>query len=90
MWDFDSRDEDVTCRDKTRHRGVARIWEAGGGARNIFSYLQNCMSRSDLLHMAKPSALLGVFGGMHPLEFLCNLLRFSVYLNYFDPILACN
>ena len=36
MWDFDSRDEDVTCRDKTRHRGVARIWEAGGGCKKYF------------------------------------------------------
>ena len=46
------------------------------------------MSRSDMLRMAKPCALLGGFGGMHPREnFLkrCNLVRFRVY---FDQILS--
>ena len=45
------------------------------------------MSRSDMLRMAKPCALLGGFGGMPPREnFLkwCNLVRFGVY---FDQIL---
>ena len=46
------------------------------------------MSRSDMLRMAKPCALLGGFGGMPPREnFLkwCNLVRFGVY---FDQILS--
>ena len=46
------------------------------------------MSRSDMLRMAKPCALLGGFGGMLPREnFLkwCNLVRFGVY---FDQILS--
>ena len=46
------------------------------------------VSRSDMLRMAKPCALLGGFGGMPPQEnFLkwCNLVRFGVY---FDHILS--
>ena len=46
------------------------------------------MSRSDMLRMAKPCALLGGFGGMLPREnFLkrCNLVSFRVY---FDQILS--
>ena len=46
------------------------------------------MSRSDMMRMAKPCALLGGFGGMLPREnFLkwCNLVRFGVY---FDQILS--
>ena len=42
------------------------------------------MSRSDILRIAKPCALLGGFGGMLLREnFLkwCNLVRFSVYLD---------
>ena len=68
-------------------RGVPRIWE-GGGPRIFFSDLGICMSRSDMLRMAKPCALLGGFGGMLPREnFLkrCNLVRFRVY---FDQILS--
>ena len=60
----------------------------GGGPRNFFSDLGICMSRSDMLRMAKPCALLGGFGGMLPREnFLkrCNLVRFRVY---FDQILS--
>ena len=61
----------------------------GGGAKNFFfSDLGICMSRSDMLRMAKPCALLGGFGGMLPREnFLkrCNLVRFRVY---FDQILS--
>ena len=68
-------------------QGVPRIWE--GGAKNFFfSDLELCMSRSDMLRMAKPCALLGGFGGMLPREnFLkrCNLVRFRVY---FDQILS--
>ena len=58
-----------------------------GGPRIFFSDLEICMSRSDMLRMAKPCALLGGFGGMPPREnFLkwCNLVRFGVY---FDQIL---
>ena len=60
----------------------------GGGPRIFFSDLGICMSRSDMLRMAKPCALLGGFGGMLPREnFLkrCNLVRFRVY---FDQILS--
>ena len=67
-------------------RGVPRIWE-GGGQEFFFSDLGICISRSDMLRMARPCALLGGFGGMLPREnFLkrCNLVRFRVY---FDQIL---
>ena len=60
----------------------------GGGQEIFFSDLGMCMSRSDMLRMAKPCALLGGFGGMPPREnFLkhCNLVRFRVY---FDQILS--
>ena len=69
------------------YRGVPRIWE-GGGQEFFFSDLGICMSRSDMLRMAKPCAFLGGFGGMLPREnFLkrCNLVRFRVY---FDQILS--
>ena len=68
-------------------RGVPRIWE-GGGQEIFFSDLGICMSRSDMLRMAKPCALLGGFGGMLPREIFlkrCNLVRFRVY---FDQILS--
>ena len=68
-------------------RGVPRIWE-GGGQEFFFSDLGICMSRSDMLRMAKPCALLGGFGGMLPREIFlkrCNLVRFRVY---FDQILS--
>ena len=63
---------------------------AGGGGKNFFlSDLGICMSRSDMLRMAKPCALLGEFGGMPPPRkyFLkwCNLVRFG---GYFDQILS--
>ena len=60
----------------------------GRGGGQEFSDLELCMSRSDMLRMAKPCALLGGFGGMLPREnFLkrCNLVRFRVY---FDQILS--
>ena len=60
----------------------------GGGQEFFFSDLGICMSRSNMLRMAKPCALLGGFGGMPPREnFLkrCNLVRFRVY---FDQILS--
>ena len=71
----------------THTRGVPRIWE-GGGQDFFFSDLGICKSRSDMLRMASPYALLGGFGGMLPREnFLkrCNLVRFRVY---FDQILS--
>ena len=59
-----------------------------GGSRIFFSDLEICMSRSYMLRMAKPCALLGLFGGMLPREKIlkwCNLVRFGVY---FDQILS--
>ena len=58
----------------------------GGGPRNFFSDSGICMSRNNMLRMAKPCAMLGGFGGMLPREnFLkwCNLVRFRVH---FDQI----
>ena len=60
----------------------------GRGGQEFFSDLELCMSRSYMLLMAKPFALLGGFGGMLPREnFLkrCNLVRFRVY---FDQTLS--
>ena len=71
----------------TDTRDVPRIWQ-GGGQEFFFSDLEICMSRGDMLRMAKPCVLLGGFGGMLPREnFLkwCNLVRFGVY---FDHILS--
>ena len=65
-----------------------RPQDLGGGAKNFFSDLGICMSRSDMPRMAKQCALLGGFGGMLPREFFlkrCNLVRFRVY---FDQILS--
>ena len=78
----------LICMCRLYIRGVPRIWEGGGGQEFFFSDLGICMSRSDMLRMAKPCALLGGFGGMLPREnFLkrCNLVRFRVY---FDQILS--
>ena len=61
---------------------------AGGGQEFFFRFGNLHVSRSDMLRMAKPCALLGRFGGMPPQEnFLkwCNLVRFGVY---FDHILS--
>ena len=71
----------------TVFRGVPRIWQ-GGGQEFFFSDLEICMSRSDMLRMAKPCALLGGFGGMPTRGIFlkwCNLVRFGVY---FDQILS--
>ena len=68
--------------------GASPGFGRGGGQEFFFSDLGICMSRSDMLRMAKPCALLGGFGGMLPREnFLkrCNLVRFRVY---FDQILS--
>ena len=71
------------------HLIQGRPQDLGGGGQEIFfSDLEIRMSRSDMLRMAKPCALVGGFGGMPPREnFLtwCNLVRFGVY---FDQILS--
>ena len=77
----------VNLNYRAMSRGVPRIWE-GGGQEFFFSDLGICMSRSDMLRMAKPCALLGGFGGMLPREIFlkrCHLVRFRVY---FDQILS--
>ena len=69
-------------------QGRSQDLGGGGGQEFFFSDFGICMSRSDMLRMAKPCALLGGFGGMLPREnFLkrCNLVRFRVY---FDQILS--
>ena len=68
--------------------GASPGFGRGGGQEIFFSDLGICMSRSDMLRMAKPCALLGGFGGMFPRENFfkwCNLVRFRVY---FDQILS--
>ena len=68
--------------------GASPGFGRGGGQEISFSDLGICMSRSDMLRMAKPCAMLGGFGGMLPREnFLkrCNLVRIRVY---FDQILS--
>ena len=60
----------------------------GGGARTFFSDLEICMSRSDMLRMAKACTLVWGSGTCLPQENFfkwCNLVRFVVY---FDPILS--
>ena len=70
-------------------RGVPRIWE-GGPRIFFFSDLGICMSRSDMMRMAKPCALLGGFGGICSPEKIfsngaiwcvlgCILIRFCLY-----------
>ena len=51
-----------TCQGRPQDLG------GGGGQEFFFSDLGICMSRSDMLRMAKPCALLGGFGGMLPRE----------------------
>ena len=66
----------------------------GGGAKNFFSDLEICMSRGDMLRMAKPCALLVGFGGMPPPRenFFkwCNLVRFGVYFDQILSLKNCN
>ena len=59
-------------------RGVARIWE-GGGQEFFFSDLGIYMSRSDMLRMAKPCALLGGFGGMLPPRIFFKTVQFGAF-----------
>ena len=68
--------------------GASPGFGRGGGQEIFFPDLGICMSRSDMLRMAKPCAVFGGFGGMLPRKkFLkrCNLVRFRVY---FDQILS--
>ena len=68
--------------------GASPGFGRGGAKKYFFSDLEICMSRSDILRMAKPCALLGGFGGMPPRENFfkwCHLVRFGVY---FDHILS--
>ena len=51
----------------------------GGGPRIFFLDLGICMSRSDMLRMAKPCALLGGFGGMLPRENLVKTVQFGAF-----------
>ena len=65
--------------------GASPGFDRGGGQEIFFSDMEICMSRSDMLRMAKPCALLGGFGGIDPREkFLkwCNLVRFGVYFGH--------
>ena len=68
--------------------GASPGFGRGGCQEFFFSDLGIYMSRSDMLRMAKPCALLGGFGGMPPRKIFlkrCNLVRFRVY---FDQILS--
>ena len=51
----------------------------GGGPRIFFPDLEICMSQSDMLRMAKPFALLGGFGGMHPRENFFKMVQFGAF-----------
>ena len=51
----------------------------GGGQEIFFSDLGICMSQSDMLRMAKPSAVLGGFGGMLPREFFFKTVQFGAF-----------
>ena len=68
--------------------GASPGFGRGGGQEFFFSDFGICMSRSDMLRMAKPCAVVGGFGGMLPREIFlkrCNLVRFRVY---FEQILS--
>ena len=51
----------------------------GGGPIIYFSDLGICMSRSDMLRMAKPCALLGGFGGMPPPRKFFKTVQFGAF-----------
>ena len=51
----------------------------GGGPRIFFSDLGICMSRSDMMRMAKPCALLGGFGGMTPPRKFFKMVQFGAF-----------
>ena len=59
-----------------------------GGAKKIFSDLGICMSRSDMLRMAKPCALLGGSGACPPREFFFETVQLVRFRVYFDQILS--
>ena len=42
-------------------------------------FLEICMSRSDMLRMAKPCALLGGFGGMPPPRNFFKMVQFGAF-----------
>ena len=50
-----------------------------GGKNLIFSDLGICMSRSDMLRMAKPCTMLGGFGGMLPREKNFKTVQFGAF-----------
>ena len=59
-----------------------------GGPQDLAGGTKHFFPRFGNLHVAKPCALLGGFGGMLPREYFlkgCNLVRFGVY---FDQILS--
>ena len=51
----------------------------GGGQEFFFSDLGICMSRSNMLRMALPCALLGGFGGMLPREVFFKTVQFGAF-----------
>ena len=52
-----------------------------GGARNFFVQIWKfaCRKAIDMLHMAKPCALLGGFGGMPPREIFFKMVQFGAF-----------
>ena len=65
---------------------VRNIYSAGaspgfgrGGQDFYFSNLRIGMSRSDMLRMAKPCALLGGFGGMPPPRNIFKTMQFGAF-----------
>ena len=59
--------------------GASPGFGRGGGQEIFFSDLGICMSRSDMLRMAKPCALLGGFGGMLPRENFFKTVQFGAF-----------
>ena len=59
--------------------GASPGFGRGGGQEIFFPDLGICMSRSDMLRMAKPCALLGGFGGMLPRENFLKTVQFGAF-----------